>query len=189
MSSERGELLDAALRALSADPTATLSDVAAAAGVRRVTLHRHFGSRDDLLRELALRSLASMDAACEAAAGNAASYTAALRAIVEALVPVGDRFHFLWKLSAVWEDPQVAARVAEQNRELSVLVDHAKQEGGIAADVPNAWVLAAVEAVVFAALSAAREGNIAVNDAGRLAGRTLFDGFRPAPKRRRGKSH
>jgi serine phosphatase RsbU (regulator of sigma subunit) len=45
----RERILDAAARLLERSPSATLADIAAAAGVARSTLHRRFASRDDLL--------------------------------------------------------------------------------------------------------------------------------------------
>ena len=185
----RDLLIDAAIRVFATRPTASLSDVAEAAGVRRVTLHRLIGSRDELLKEIAIRSLAEMDDACRQAVEKAESAMDALRACVEALVPVGDRCHFLWTQSEVWEEATVAKEVARQNRELDTLIEEAKSEGSIASDIPNAWITAAIEAFVFAALQTARAGDIAVNDAGKLAARTLFAGIetRSASKRRRKK--
>jgi AcrR family transcriptional regulator len=48
----RGALLAAARRALTANPSATLADVAAEAGVSRATLYRHFAARATLLDAL-----------------------------------------------------------------------------------------------------------------------------------------
>jgi len=48
----RERILEAAERLLERSPSATLADVAAAAGVARSTLHRRFASRDDLLAAL-----------------------------------------------------------------------------------------------------------------------------------------
>lgn len=183
----KDSLLKAAVEVLSTRPTATLAEIAEAAGVRRVTLHRLLGTRDDLLEEIAIRSLAEMDEACRQAVENAESAIAALRASVEALVPVGDRCHFLWTQAEVWEEPSVAKELARQNRELAQLIDEAKSEGSIAIDAPNAWIIAAIEAVVFAALKTVRAGDVAGNEAGKLAARTLFEGIEtsPASKKRR----
>ncbi len=183
----RNALIDGAIRVFAAQPAASLADVAEAAGVRRVTLHRLIGSRDDLLKEIAMRSITEMDEACQRAVENAESATDALRACVEALVPVGDRCHFLWTQTAVWEEATIAKEVDRQNRELADLIDEAKSEGSLAIDIPNAWITAAIEACVFAALQATRAGDIAVNDAGKLAARTLLKGIGtgPANKRRR----
>lgn len=185
----RDSLIDAAIRVFATRPAASLTEVAEAAGVRRVTLHRLIGSRDELLKEIAIRSLAEMDEACLRAVEKAESAIDALRACVEALVPVGDRCHFLWTQAEVWEEATVAKEIIRQNRELASLIDEAKAEGSIASDIPNAWITAAIEAVVFAALQTARAGDIAVNDAGQLAARTLFVGIetRPVSRRRRRK--
>src|SRR3954447_1965633 len=48
----RERILDAAERLLQRSPSATLADIAAAAGVARSTLHRRFASRDHLLAAL-----------------------------------------------------------------------------------------------------------------------------------------
>jgi serine phosphatase RsbU (regulator of sigma subunit) len=48
----RERILDAAERLLERSPSATLADIAAAAGVARSTLHRRFPSRDDLVAAL-----------------------------------------------------------------------------------------------------------------------------------------
>jgi serine phosphatase RsbU (regulator of sigma subunit) len=48
----RERILDAAERLLERSPSATLADIAAAAGVARATLHRRFASRDDLIAAL-----------------------------------------------------------------------------------------------------------------------------------------
>lgn len=181
----RDSLLEAAIRVFASRPDASLSDVADAAGVRRVTLHRLLGSRDELLRSIAVRSLAEMDEACRRAVEGADSAIGTLRACVEALTPVGDRCHFLWTQSGIWEEPTVAREVDRQNRELAELIDAAKSEGSIATDIPNAWIINAIESVVFAALKTARAGDIAVNDAGRLAVQTLFAGIETRVVRKR----
>lgn len=183
----RDSLVEAAIRVLAANPAASLSDIAAEAGVKRVTLHRLIGTRDDLLKEIAIRSLSEVDEACERAAHDAQSSIEALRACVAALVPVGDRWHFLWTQPEVWEEPSVAKEMARQNTELAQLIDDAKSEGSIEIEIPTAWIVAAIEAVVFAALSTARAGDIAVNDAGKLAAKTLFLGIETQPALRRGR--
>lgn len=183
-------LVEAAIRVLTLNPSASLSDVAAEAGVKRVTLHRLIGTRDDLLKEILARSLAEMDAACELATQNSKTYLEALKACVLALVPVGDRFHFLWTQADVWEEPSLAEDIARQNAELGQLIDDAKSEGAIEPDIPTKWIIAAIESIVFTALSTARAGDIAVNDAGKLAVRTLFQGIekQSVGKRRRKKA-
>ncbi len=170
-------LIDAAIQMLTRNPSAPLAEIAEAAGVKRVTLHRHFGSRDALLRELALFSLDEFDRVSKLAAKGAKSYTEALRAIVVALVPIGDRFHFLWNQNELWQDKKLKERSQKDDRELIDLIQRAKKEGGIDASIPDAWILASMEATVFAASEAIRSGKLAANDAPELAALTLFSGI------------
>ncbi|MEL7500608.1 MAG: TetR/AcrR family transcriptional regulator [Planctomycetota bacterium] len=177
-------LIEAAIEVLASEPSASLSEIAEAAGVKRMTLHRLIGTRDELLKEIAIRSLHEMDAACNEATQGAKTAIAALRACVEALVPLGDRCHFLWSLTEIWEEPSVAKETARQDQELSDLIDVAKAEGSIAADIPNAWIVASIEALVFAAFQTSRSGSIDAKDAGKLATRTLFAGIEARPNRK-----
>ncbi|KQQ28763.1 TetR/AcrR family transcriptional regulator [Frondihabitans sp. Leaf304] len=65
----RESLLLAAGTLLNRDPNASLEAVAAEAGLSRRALYGHFANRDDLLRELALRGAARINAALLPGAG------------------------------------------------------------------------------------------------------------------------
>ena len=180
-------LINAAIRVLSARPSASLSEIAESAGVKRVTLHRLIGTREDLLQEIALRSLADMDKAATFAAKSEKSAINKLRAIVAALVPIADRCHFLWQHPSIWESETLAREIAKHDKDMCRLVDAAKEAGDIPADIPNAWITASMDAVIYAALTASRSGDIAVNDAAELATRTFFEGIqkhRPQARKR-----
>jgi AcrR family transcriptional regulator len=59
----RRAILDAAVVLLAGDPTASLGDVAAAAGVGRTTVHRYFPERSDLLAAISTDVLDKVEAA------------------------------------------------------------------------------------------------------------------------------
>ena len=180
-------LIDAAVKLLARNPGAPLAEIAEAAGVKRVTLHRHFGNRETLLREVALFCLEEMDRAGSASAKGSESYTEALKAITAALVPVGDRFRFLWnqRNSEIWQDRKLKKRLAKEDKELAGLIEKAKKEGGIDTSIPTAWIVSSIDAIVFAASESIRAGSIAANDAPYLAVRTLFRGISSGKKGRR----
>ena len=82
---DRNDVLAAAQRVLNADPAASTSAVAEAAGISRATLHRHFDTREALLVELGTRSLDQWEQRLDdvdveglAAAGDADRLRAAL---------------------------------------------------------------------------------------------------------------
>lgn len=58
----RGAILEAAAECLSVNPSASLADIAKAAGVARITLYGHFASRDELLTELVHTAMAHVEA-------------------------------------------------------------------------------------------------------------------------------
>ncbi len=173
----KDKLLEAAVRVLNAQPRASLADIAEAAGVKRVTLHRVIGTREELLRDVALRALEQMDEACLNAVKGKRKAIEQLKAIVGALVPCADSCHFLWKNPDIWQEPEIAREIERHNTVLCELVDRAKQEGDILSLIPNSWIIASLDAVLYAAASTAKAGNIASNDASTLAVQTLFGGI------------
>ncbi len=164
---------------LSANPGASLAAVAEAAGVGRATLYRHFESREDLVRALAHESIREIDASTADLQARASSARHALELVFAAIVPLGERYHFLVMESWLGEDPELARDLERQNAELRELIEMAKREGTIAAEVPTTRVAVSFDALVYAAWTAVHEGSIARNDAGALAFRTLLDGVAP----------
>ena len=172
-SATRDALIRSATTTLAAHPGASLEEIAKQASVGRATLHRHFGSRDGLIRELSREAIAATDRAM-AEIPKDLSATETLRAVIEALVPLGDSYHFLYREST---DPEVAAELERQLRETSELVAAIKQEGALAPEVPDAWIVAAFDSLIYAAWTSVHEGWIARRDAPELVFRTLLSGL------------
>src|SRR5690349_9658725 len=85
----RKAIIDAAMIVLAENPAAALSDVAAAAGVGRSTLHRYFPERADLIRAVALTVHELSNAAIVEAEPECGSPLAALRRVVEGQLELG----------------------------------------------------------------------------------------------------
>ena len=173
----REAILDAAIDTLSRNPGASLSDVATRAGVGRASLHRHFPSRRDLIAAVARQCMDEMDAALEGALEGAGSARERLSKTLEAIVPLGDRYHFL--AIEAFEDQGLQERHEADLEWLGHLVDELKEEGVIAADVPRTWAIANIDAQVWLAWSEVATGNIAPANAADLAFRTLLEGLGP----------
>ena len=173
----RQSLVRAATAVLALNPGASFKEIAALAGVGRATLYRYFPSRDALIRELALAAIAEIDLVVETVSRQNLSSPEALRVFLEEVVPKGDRFHFLVSESSTYNDPEVSAAYSRQMQELDAFVSRLKQDGAIALDVPNAWVAAAIDALIWAAWSSVQTGTLADRDAATWVYRTLMQGL------------
>ena len=175
--SAREALIEAAFDVLSRDPSAALSQVAERAGVGRATLHRYFPNRDDLVRTLAKVALDEMDRAADDACEGASSYGEALRLMLGALVPLGDRHGFLAR-EPLGSDKDIDGEFERQQRETENMIDEAKREGVFAKDVPTKWIAQAYDHLLYAAWESVRAGDATPAQASDLAWRTLVNGLK-----------
>ncbi len=172
----REALIEAAFDILSKNPGATLSDIAERAGVGRATLHRHFASREDLIRTLALIAIEEMDEVADAACEDAPSHEEAFKRMLTALIPLGDRHGFL-SLEPVDDDPEIAAAFQRQTDETHAMVADAKEEGLFDKAVPTQWITQAFDHLLYAAWESVKAGEVTHAQAADLAWRTLTVGL------------
>ena len=172
-------LLDAAITVFSKNPGAPISDVADFAGVGRATLYRHFPSRDELMRELVLGSYRQMNEALAPVLDTNLTGAGLLLGVLEAVIPLGDRYYFLLTERTFDDDPEIKALQTQDEQEWGELVQHLKAKKVIANDVPDAWVISALEALIYAAWESVHEGYVARREAHKLVYRTLISGLGP----------
>ena len=173
--SVREAISDAAIDALARNPGASLSDIAARAGVGRASLHRHFRSRGDLVNAITRQCMDEIDAATDEAVEGARTASERLSRMLEAVIPLGDRHHFL--AAEAFDDASLEARHEADLVWLGSLVDELREEGAVAPDVPRGWAVANIDAQVWLAWSQIAAGNLAPANAPGLAYRTLLRGL------------
>ena len=173
----RQAILDAAIDTFTRNPGASLSEVASHAGVGRASLHRHFASRGDLIAAASRQCMDDLDAATAAAIEDAHTARDRLSGMLKAVIPLGDRYHFL--ASETVRDESVDVRQEEAFDWLAALVDDLVADGVISADVPRSWAVASIDAQVWLAWSEMAAGRLAPAHAGDLALRTLLEGLAP----------
>ncbi|WP_428699158.1 TetR/AcrR family transcriptional regulator [Stappia sp.] len=179
----RDAIIEAAFRTWSADPAASLEEIAALAGVGRATLHRHFAGRDDLLEQLGLLARAEMEERANAACIGATSHTDALRRIMAAMIALGDRH---WFLARAFPPAAAGAGAAREERRtearfLSVIAE-ATAEGTFDPDCPPTWIATSFDHLIHAAWGEVREGRLTHSQAAELAWSTLTRGLEPASR-------
>ncbi|HEY3954760.1 MAG TPA: TetR family transcriptional regulator [Streptosporangiaceae bacterium] len=177
----RPSVLDVAAEVLVADPAASLAEVAAAAGIGRTTLHKHYATREDLLCAVGHRAIDLWEQAVDAA-GGAGDRDGGLRALAGALIAIGPQLAFLWRTPVFDHIKDLDNRwIAAEQRCVTVL-KRAQDHGLLAAGLPEWWLMQTFYAVIYTAAESVQAGKLAPLDAPDLALRTFLHGVGAAPK-------
>lgn len=178
----REQIVTSAIQHLNKNPTASMAQVAEAAGVSRATLHRHFTSREDLLEAMGTRALDAWEAVQQAvhlretATGDAETVERTLRDLLAGLVEVADEHGFALTDYILEEHPGLQARCDELEAHEIDLITAAQRLGVLRADLPARWVSNTVYGVLVTVRESLRRGDIARRDASRLAVETFMHG-------------
>lgn len=170
------QILDIATKVLLADPSASLGDVAKAAGIGRTTLHKRYPTRHDLVLALAGEALDVIDEAM-ADIDLRGPAPEVLEALVTALVPLGPRLEFLLRFPGLENDQRLAARMEVMDKPVIDFVRDAQEGGALRADLPTWWVANALYAGIHSAWEAIAAGRLAPLDAPELVLTTLSRGI------------
>ncbi|WAL69006.1 helix-turn-helix domain containing protein [Amycolatopsis cynarae] len=131
-------ILEAAERVLSADPTASMEQIAAAAGVARTTVHRRFATRDALIDELTGWAAQRFAEAVHHARPETAPPLVALYQVTANVLDVKIGWGFA--MSRIFSaDPQVAGVHAGVREQCDRLFLRARDAGVIRTDVDLDW--------------------------------------------------
>ena len=145
-------ILDAAEACLARDPDASMADIAAAAGLGRVTVYGHFASRPALVEAVVRRVLAKADAALEAVdlTGDAAP---AFTRLVQATWQVTMRSGRLLVAAerALPAETVREAHVGRLEERVRDFIATAQDQGAFRRDLSAAWLMTVFHAVLHAA--------------------------------------
>ncbi|MCK2242062.1 MULTISPECIES: TetR/AcrR family transcriptional regulator [unclassified Crossiella] len=172
----RHRVLDAAARLLAKDPGASLGEIAAAAGIGRTTVHRHYPTRDDLLQALAFDALAAIAEGVGEVPMATEPPERALLALATALLPLGPRVSWLANERSLTANREVLAGFERVARPLSELVEREQAAGRFAPHLAPHWVVQVFVAVLCAAWEAVDNGELAPRAAPELVVETVLRG-------------
>ncbi len=170
-------LFEAACRLFAHGGTPSLAEIADEAGMGRATLHRHFSTREQFLNEMALWALGSLERAGTNAGLKAKSFEDAFWLIIEALIPLGDRYHFLIRESQTFAQPKIKKLIAQNSKEMTGLITHLQETGILNPEFSPGWINSVVDALVYSAWEHIQAGDLAPNAAAPLVRHTLLGGF------------
>ncbi|WP_175409238.1 TetR/AcrR family transcriptional regulator [Streptomyces sp. TRM64462] len=164
MSVDRDQVLRSAAALLSRKSTATMDEVARAAGIGRATLHRHFAGRDALVRALEELGIQEFEAAIDAARLDEGCAEDALRRLVAGVEPGAGLLSFLVTENQLFEGDQVNEGWARLDARVAALFRRGQERGEFRIDLTPAWLTEALYGLVGTCAWAVQDGRVAAKD-------------------------
>ncbi|MBT2444858.1 TetR/AcrR family transcriptional regulator [Streptomyces sp. ISL-36] len=183
MSLDRTQVLRTAAALLSRKSTATMDEVARAAGIGRATLHRHFAGRDALVRALEEMGIQEFEAALDAAGLDAGPADDALRRLVAEAEPNAQLLAFLVGENQLFEGDQVNEGWARLDARVSALFRRGQEEGTFRIDLSPAWLTEALYGLIGTCAWSVMDGRVAAKDFQHMITELLLGGARRSVER------
>jgi AcrR family transcriptional regulator len=144
-------ILEAALDALASDPEASMAEIARRAGLVRATIYVHFPTRELLIEAVTERAIAEVTQAMAAAEPDRDDPAEALQRVLATAWGELGRFHALVGINA----HQPPAELRRLHRPvfafLQPLIERGQRTGTFRSDVPAAWHLSMLLAIIHTA--------------------------------------
>ncbi|MCX5113693.1 TetR/AcrR family transcriptional regulator [Streptomyces sp. NBC_00378] len=164
MSLDREQVLRSAAALLTRKSTATMDEVAKAAGIGRATLHRHFAGRDALVKALESLGIQEFEAALDAAALDEGAAPEALRRLVAAVEPSAGLLSFLVTENQLFEGAEVNEGWNRLDARVSALFRRGQERGEFRIDLTPAWLTEALYGLISSGAWAVQDGRVASQD-------------------------
>lgn len=172
-------ILDAAQDCLVRDPDVTVTQIAQAAGVGRVTLYGHFPTRTELVDAVFQRVSADADAVLDGT-DTRGDPVAALARLAAASWQIVHR-HRAVLAAAERELPPERIRGHHDRhlRRMSLLIGRGRRAGAFRTDLPQQWLVTTAYSVMHAAADDCSAGRLDAADAEQAIIGTLLAAFTP----------
>jgi TetR/AcrR family transcriptional repressor of mexCD-oprJ operon len=144
-------ILDAALDALASDPEASMAEIARRAGVVRATIYVHFPTRESLIEAVTERAIAEVTEAMTAAEPERGDPAEALQRVLTVAWRELGRFHALVGINTQLPQAELRGRHRPVLALLQPLIERGQRAGTFRPDVPPAWHLSMLLALIHAA--------------------------------------
>ncbi|WP_203634240.1 TetR/AcrR family transcriptional regulator [Streptomyces sp. SID10815] len=164
MAVDRDHVLRTAAALLTRKSTATMDEVARAAGISRATLHRHFAGRDALVRALEALGIAECEAALDAARLDEGPACDAVHRLIRRIEPAAGLLAFLYTENQLFEGEEQNAGWARIDERIEALFRRGQRSGEFRIDLTPAWLTEALYGLMASGAWAVSEGRVAAKD-------------------------
>lgn len=176
MAVDRDHVLRAAAALLTRKATATMDEVAKAAGMSRATLHRHFAGRDALVRALEELGIQECERALDAARIDEGGAQDALRRLIKEIEPVAGLLAFLVTENQLFEGENQHDGWTRLDVRISTLFRRGQESGEFRIDLSPAWLTEALYGLVGSGAWAVQDGRVAAKDFSYMIAELLIGG-------------
>ncbi|MEU4512940.1 TetR family transcriptional regulator [Nonomuraea wenchangensis] len=158
-------ILEAATRLISADPAASVADIAKAAGVGRVTLYGHFPSREALVDAVLEHTVGLADAVLDDPALDESPAPEAMAALLHSAWEVLDRHR---RLFVAADRIMATERIREHHerplRRVERLIERGRRDGDFRTDLPLPWLVTTFFSIIHSAAQERESGRLPAED-------------------------
>lgn len=171
-------ILDAVENLLERRAQASISAVAAEAGVSRVTVYAHFPTVETLLEAAVERAVRRTMTALEGVGLDDGPPAQVLERMLAAAWRHLARYGAMAQAVAEQMSPEAIARTHQAaHRTIGALLARGQADGSFRTDLPAAWLVTSTIALIHACADEVRAGRIADDDAARILTVTVRDLF------------
>ena len=176
-------ILDAAEELLRSQGHASISAVAAQAGVSRVTVYAHFPTWEALLEAAVGRAVRRTMTALESVHPEEGPPVEALDRMLAATWQHLARYQAMAAAVAELLNPEAVTRTHQAaHQTIGALLERGRADGSFRSDLPAGWLVTASIALVHACSDGVRAGQIAEQDAVRILSTSIRDLFTGASR-------
>ncbi|MEV4016569.1 TetR/AcrR family transcriptional regulator [Nonomuraea angiospora] len=173
-------IVEAGTRLLSADPTASVADIAKAAGVGRVTLYGHFPSREALVDAVLDHAVQTADAVLADDSLDTAPAPEAMARLLRSSWEVLDRHRRLFLAAdRVLATERIREHHERPLRRVERLIVRGQRAGEFRTDLPPGWLVTTFFSIIHSAAQEREAGRIAPEEVELVLVKTMLSLLAP----------
>jgi AcrR family transcriptional regulator len=171
-------ILDEATSLLIEKPNASMNEIAEYAGIGIATLHRYVESREQLMIHLGFRAIEVVSETMKGIQLDEDHCENYIPELIEALIPLGDKIHFLAHDATVNYNVEIEKADAQLRAPVLHVIGLLQQKGYFRQDFDRKWILDVLYSLLFLTWQQVMSGDIARKSASALVLDTFYYGIK-----------